>query len=53
MQHNNYFGELEDKLNDESLYGEFISTFNYWVSSEEQKSRVQHLQEIGKSERIK
>jgi len=53
MNENNYYGELEDKLNDISLYGEFMSTFNYWVSSEEQKNRVEHLQSIGKSNNIK
>lgn len=49
MDQNNYYGELEDKLNDASLYGEFMATFNYWVSSEEQKNKAQHLQAIGKS----
>ena len=53
MNQNNYYGELEDKLNDASLYGEFIATFHYWVSSEEQKNKVQHLQSIGKSNDIK
>ena len=48
MDQNKYYGELEDKLSDTSLYGEFMATFNYWVSSEEQKNRVQHLQDIGK-----
>ena len=41
-------GELEDKLNDVSLYGEFMATYNYWVSSEEQKNKAQHLQSIGR-----
>jgi hypothetical protein len=49
MDQNKYYGELEDKLNDTSLYGEFIATFHYWVSSEEQKNKVQHLQSIGRS----
>ncbi len=53
MDQNNYYGELEDKLNDTSLYGEFMATFNYWISSEEQKNRVQHMQSIGKSNDIK
>ena len=39
MDQNDYNKELEDKLNDISLYGEFMSTFNYWVSSEEQKTK--------------
>lgn len=50
MQRNReYSSELEDKLNDASLYGEFMSTYNYWISSEEQKSRAAHLQNLGKS----
>ena len=53
MNQNNYYGELEDKLNDTSLYGEFIATFHSWVSSEEQKNKVQHLQAIGKSDNNK
>ncbi len=49
MQHNRNDGsELEDKLNDFSQYGEFMSTYNYWISSEEQKSRASHLQNLGK-----
>jgi hypothetical protein len=52
VQQNNYSGELEDKLNDVSLYGEFIATFHYWVSSEEQKNRVEHLQDIGQTDRV-
>lgn len=53
MDKKNYYGELEDKLNDVSLYGEFMATFNYWVSSEEQKNRARYLQEIGKSKGIR
>jgi hypothetical protein len=53
MNQKEYYGELEDKLNDTSLYGEFIATFHYWVSSEEQKNKAQHLQAIGKSDDIK
>ncbi|HWQ29804.1 MAG TPA: hypothetical protein VN549_02350 [Negativicutes bacterium] len=53
MNNNDYYGELEDKLNDASLYGEFIATFHYWVSSEEQKNKVQHLQDIGKTWNMK
>ena len=53
MDQNDYDKELEDKLSDISLYGEFMSTFNYWVSSEEQKNKVRHLQSIGKPKEIK
>lgn len=53
MNQINYSGDLEDKLNDTSLYGEFIATFHYWVSSEEQKNKAQHLQDIGKRNDIR
>lgn len=53
MDQNNYSGELEDKLNDVSPYGEFIATFHYWISSEEQKNKAEHLQSVGKSRDIK
>jgi hypothetical protein len=53
MDQNSYYGELEDKLNDISLYGEFMATYNYWISSEEQKNRAQHLQSLGKPKEIK
>ena len=42
--------ELEDKLNDSSLYGEFVSTFHYWISSEELHNRAIHLQQLGKKD---
>lgn len=41
-------GKIEDELADFSLYGEFISSFHHWVSSEEQKSKVKELQNIGR-----
>ena len=53
MDQKDYYEELEDKLNDISLYGEFMSTFNYWVSSEEQKNKAQYLQTLGKPRGIK
>jgi hypothetical protein len=43
------FGQMEDKLSDVSLYGEFISTFHSWVSSEEQKNKAQYLQNLGRN----
>lgn len=39
----------EDNLNDVSLYGEFVSTFHHWTSSEELHSKAQHLQQLGNS----
>jgi hypothetical protein len=40
----------EDNLNDVSLYGEFVSTFHHWVSSEELHANGEHLQQLGKTE---
>ncbi|HYE09965.1 MAG TPA: hypothetical protein VEF53_07285 [Patescibacteria group bacterium] len=37
----------EDNLNDVSLYGEFVSTFHHWVSSEEQHAKGKYLQQLG------
>lgn len=42
------YGKMEDELADASLFGEFVSTFHRWVSSEEQKSNVERLQNIGR-----
>ncbi len=53
MDRKDNYGEMEDKLGDISLYGEFIPTFHYWVSSEEQKIRVQHLQALGRKSKFK
>jgi hypothetical protein len=44
----NNYGKMEDEIADTSLFGEFVSTFHRWVSSEEQKSNVKRLQNIGK-----
>ena len=40
----------EDNLNDASLYGEFISTFHHWVSSEDLHAKGEYLQQIGKTQ---
>lgn len=37
----------EDNLNDTSLYGEFISTFHHWVSSEDLHAKGEYLQQLG------
>lgn len=37
----------EDNLNDISMYGEFVSTFHHWVSSEEQHAKGEYLQQLG------
>lgn len=43
--------KMEDELADFSLYGEFISSFHHWVSSEEQKSKVNELQNISRKKK--
>jgi hypothetical protein len=47
----NGFGKMEDELADVSLFGEFVSSFHRWVSSEEQKSKVKELQNIGRKKK--
>ena len=37
----------EDNLKDASVYGEFVSTFHHWVSSEEQHAKGEYLQQLG------
>lgn len=37
----------EDNLNDVSLYGEFVSTFHHWMSSEELHAKGAQLQQLG------
>jgi hypothetical protein len=37
----------EDNLNDSSLYGEFVSTFHSWVSSEDLHAKGEYLQNLG------
>lgn len=37
----------EDNLNDVSLYGEFVSTFHQWTSSEDLHSKGEYLQQLG------
>lgn len=44
-------GKMEDELADFSLYGEFVSSFHHWVSSEEQKSKVDELQSISRKKK--
>lgn len=36
----------EDNLNDVSLYGEFVSTFHQWTSSEDLHAKGAYLQSI-------
>ena len=37
----------EDNLNDVSLYGEFVSTFHSWTSSEDLHAKGAYLQQLG------
>ncbi|OGO78173.1 MAG: hypothetical protein A2Y23_12405 [Clostridiales bacterium GWB2_37_7] len=39
----------EDNLNDVSLYGEFVSTFHNWVSSEDLHAKGEYLQRLGRT----
>lgn len=42
---------LEEELQDKTLYGEFMSTYNYWVSPEKQRERVNELENSTKKEK--
>ncbi len=37
---------LEDELIDKTLYGEYMSTYHYWTSPEEQKKRVKQIERV-------
>ncbi len=37
----------EDNLADVSLYGEFVSTFHQWISSEDLHAKGAQLQQLG------
>lgn len=38
-------------IEDETEYGEFIATFDAWMTPEEQKRRAEYLQNTGKKEK--
>lgn len=40
--------EEEDALIDKTAYGEFMSTFNGWISFEEQNRKAKHIVRITK-----
>ncbi len=46
----------EEKIEDTTLYGEFISSFHNWTTSERQKENTKHLEiisEINKPTNVK
>lgn len=40
-------------IEDDTEYGEFIATFDAWLTPEEQKRRAEYLENIGKNENNK
>ncbi len=40
-------------IEDDTEYGEFIATFDAWLTPEEQKRRAEYLENTGKSENNK
>ena len=38
-------------VEDATEYGEFIASFDAWMTPEEQKKRAEHLQNLGKEEK--
>lgn len=39
----------EERIEDVTMYGEFISSFDQWVTLDNQRKRVKHLEEISKN----
>ena len=42
---------LEDELTDKTLYGEHISTYHHWISAEEQRKRVDYIEDIAQNKK--
>lgn len=40
-------------VEDSTEYGEFVASFDAWLTPEEQKKRANHLERLGKSKKIK
>lgn len=38
----------DERIEDTTMYGEFISSFDQWVTIDEQRRRVRHIEEISK-----
>ncbi len=38
----------DERIEDNTLYGEFIASFDQWITPDRQRSRVSHLEEITK-----
>ena len=38
-------------VEDATEYGEFIASFDAWMTPEEQKKRAEHLQNLGKNQK--
>ena len=36
----------DERIEDNTMYGEFISSFNQWTTSENQKDNAKHLEEV-------
>lgn len=39
----------DEEIEDTTLYGEFISSFDQWTTMDNQRKRVRHLEEISKN----
>ena len=46
----NRFGIGKGIVEDTTEYGEFIASFDAWLTPEEQKRRAKHLEDLGKEE---
>lgn len=39
----------QDEMADKSMYGEFMSTYNYWLGTDAQRKRAEHLENTTKN----
>lgn len=42
--------ERQEVLNNTTQYGEFISTYNYWIDLDRFHSRAKYIQKLGRTE---
>ncbi len=38
----------DEKIEDTTLYGEFISSFDQWMTIDRQRKRAEHMEKLGK-----
>ncbi len=38
----------DERIEDATMYGEFISSFDQWITMDDQRKRVRHIEEVSK-----